>query len=152
MVRDSATIPSRFARCASGSVTRAGGGSRGGNGGCIGSGGWYVRRKSRSALPDELLQPLQPFPGRAEGLSIVLDAATEDLDRLVPAVHFGDLHLARSCSRNLLVAQEIVPQSIDDAPRRVGKVADGAVAEVLVEDGNHLVVRFVAVDHPQAAD
>jgi len=45
-----------------------------------------------------------------------------------------------------------VPQAIDEAGRHLRNVLDRTEDEVVLQHGEHLVVRFVAVDHAQPAD
>jgi hypothetical protein len=45
-----------------------------------------------------------------------------------------------------------VAQPVDQGARQVGELADSSPQEVLVEDGDDLVVRLAAVEHRQPAD
>src|SRR5437868_14179054 len=123
MLRESATIPSRFASRAGGSSTRAAAGSMGGNGGRGTRTSLTAPAGARVGPFEQGTQPPQALVRRPEGRAVIDDAPAQDLHRLDPVVHLGDLHLAPPSARDLLVAQEIVPQSIDDALRSLVQIA-----------------------------
>ncbi len=67
------------------------------------------------------------------------------------SVDFSDL--ARAClSRLLFVGNEVVLQALDEGVRAIVDVAPGSKGGIVFHHPDEFVVRFVVVDHAQAAD
>src|SRR5205807_6930008 len=95
-------------------------------------------------LSQQLTEPPHSLRRVSELLPVVVDAAPDRLDRLRAAVHLGNPHLARTLAGDLLVAEEIVPQAIDQSGRHFRNVLHRAEDEVVLQHGDDLVVRLVA--------
>lgn len=84
-------------------------------------------------------------------VSVVVDAAPDDVHCLYPVVHVNNLYASGSVARKLFVTQKIVFQTIDQGFRTLLNIRDVAVCKVRLEHGEDFVVGLLTVDHPQPA-
>jgi hypothetical protein len=85
-------------------------------------------------------------------VAIVFDAAEDDGGCSPSVEDFDDFDAAILFFRQLFLGQEVMFEPVDQTRRSVGDVFEATVTDVGLQDGNDLVLRFVAVHHAVAAD
>src|SRR5579862_234076 len=106
----------------------------------------------RSSLFHDAKGSLEDLFEVAESGVVVAEASANDLVGFFPAIGVGNFTATIGGPRSLLVGEEIMAQAVEHGGGNVGNICPGTIGGVLPENADDLVIGFVLIEHPEAAD